>query len=112
MEQRFTRPGILFAFVHTPSILCSLGFRSFDAMIPRSFCSFSSFSGVLFRLYVKLVFTNQINYSGRSGLLINDITDHLPIFALCNYEIEHNKCDTVTYLRNLKNGKFESINME
>ena len=25
-------------------------------MIPRSFCSFSSFSGVLFRLYVKLVF--------------------------------------------------------
>ena len=35
--------------------------------------------------------TKQINYSIRSGLLINDITDHLPIFALCNYELENKK---------------------
>ena len=30
-------------------------------MIPRSFCSFSSFSGVLFKLYVKLVFGFILN---------------------------------------------------
>ena len=49
------------------------------------------------------IFTNQINHSIRSGLLINDITDHLPIFALCNYEIENKKDDPVKYVRNLKN---------
>ena len=49
------------------------------------------------------IFTNQINYSIRSGLLMNDITDHLPIFALCNYEIENKKSDPVKYVRDLKN---------
>ena len=49
------------------------------------------------------IFTNQINCSIRSGLLMNDITDHLPIFALCNYEIENKKSDPVKYVRNLKN---------
>ena len=49
------------------------------------------------------IFTNQINYSIRSGLLMNDITDHLPIFALCNYEIENKKSDPVKYVRNLEN---------
>ena len=34
------------------------------------------------------IFTNLINYSIRSGLLTNDISDHLPIFALCKYDIE------------------------
>ncbi len=47
--------------------------------------------------------TNQINYSIRSGLLINDITDHLPIFALCNYELENKKSEPVKYVRNLNN---------
>ena len=60
MKQRFTRPEILFACVHNLST-CFLGFRSFDTMIPRSFCSFSSFSGVIFKLYVKLVFGLILN---------------------------------------------------
>ena len=47
--------------------------------------------------------TNQINYSIRSGLLMNDITDHLPIFALCNYEIGNKKSDPVKYVRNFVN---------
>ena len=34
---------------------------------------------------------------------MNDITDHLPIFALSNYEIENKKSDPVKYVRNLKN---------
>ena len=33
-------------------------------------------------------FTSQINYSADSGLLITDISDHLPIFVLCKYELE------------------------
>ena len=35
------------------------------------------------------IFTNQINYSVRNGLLINDISDHLPIFALCNSNLSN-----------------------
>ena len=27
----------------------------------------------------------QKEYNNVSGLLVNDITDHLPIFAFCNY---------------------------
>ena len=31
------------------------------------------------------IFTNAKYYNSVSGLLINDITDHLPIFAFCDY---------------------------
>ena len=31
------------------------------------------------------VFTNVTNYNIRSGILINDIIDHLPGFAICTY---------------------------
>ena len=65
------------------------------------------------------IFTNQINYSIRSGLLINDITDHLPIFGGCTYKIENKTNDPGKYVRNLKkrkcifvNSQFESRNME
>ena len=39
----------------------------------------------------------------RSGLLINDITDHLPIFPRCNYEIGNNKNDPGKYVRKNEN---------
>ena len=76
VKQRFTRPEILFACVHTLST-CFLGFKSFDTMIPRSFCSFSSFSGVLFKLYVKLVF----------GLILN--TAHLLALKFMCHVLDH-----------------------
>ena len=31
------------------------------------------------------IFTNELNYNIDSGILINDISDHLPIFAICKY---------------------------
>ena len=44
------------------------------------------------REYIHKLCLVQLNYySIRSELLMNDITDHLPIFALCNYEIEIRK---------------------
>lgn len=46
------------------------------------------------------IFTNQADYSVRSGLLINGFCDHLPTFALYNYEIEkRKKCDTFNHVR-------------
>ena len=46
-------------------------------MIPRSFCLFSSFSGVLFKLYVKLVF----------GVILN--TAHLLALKFMCYVLDH-----------------------
>ena len=88
VKQRFTRPAILFPFVHTPST-CFLGFRSFDTMIPRSFCSFSSFSGMLFRLYVKLVFGFILNTAQLLALkLMCHVLDHaLSAFRSCTGDI-------------------------
>ena len=48
------------------------------------------------------VFTNQINYPADSGLLITDISDHLPIFALCKYELETNNSKMFRNVRSLK----------
>ena len=31
------------------------------------------------------IFTNAKEYNNVGGLLVNDITDHLPIFAFCDY---------------------------
>ena len=31
------------------------------------------------------IFTNAKEYNNVTGLLVNDITDHLPIFAFCDY---------------------------
>ena len=32
------------------------------------------------------IFTNELTYTITSGLLINDISDHLPVFAICRYQ--------------------------
>ena len=48
------------------------------------------------------IFKKQINYSVRSGLLINYIIDHLPVFALYNYELENKKSDPVKICTKLK----------
>ena len=58
------------------------------------------------------IFTNQINYLIRSGLLINDIIDQLPIFPLCYYEIEDNKRGPVKYVRNLHENENVSLLIE
>ena len=34
------------------------------------------------------IFTNNIFYSDKSGLLVNDITDHLPIFTFSLHEVK------------------------
>ena len=62
------------------------------------------------------IFANQTNYFVRTGLLINDISDHLPTLTFCNYEIDKQKCDTFKYARNVKDDKvfllIESLRQE
>ena len=42
-----------------------------------------------------------MNYVVKTGLLINDIDDHLQKFILFNYEIGQQKYDTFKYERNV-----------
>ena len=51
-----------------------------------------------------------MNYLVRTGLLVNDISDHLLIFALCNYEINKTKYDTFKYVRNAKDNMVFLLN--
>ena len=39
------------------------------------------------------IFTNAANYETSSGLLISDISDHLPVFAICKYPNLNRKTD-------------------
>lgn len=39
--------------------------------------------------FIDNIFTNDIENNTTSGLLINDISDHLPVFTV--YDIKHNK---------------------
>ena len=36
------------------------------------------------------IFTNELRHNLTCGILFNDISDHLPIFALCEYNIQRN----------------------
>ena len=41
------------------------------------------------------IITNELRHNITCGILFNDISDHLPIFALCEYQIKRNtKMDT------------------
>ena len=33
------------------------------------------------------IFTNELHHNLTSGILFNDISDHLPIFALCKFNV-------------------------
>ena len=45
------------------------------------------------------VFTNVINYNITNGILINDITDYLPVFAICTYP-NQNRLSKKLYIKN------------
>ena len=46
------------------------------------------------------VFTNATNFNFISGILVNDISDHLPIFVLGNlHSTYHNHCDHKVYVK-------------
>ena len=45
------------------------------------------------------IFTNELRHHLTSGILINDISDHLPIFAICEYKINRNVKKEVNHVR-------------
>lgn len=45
------------------------------------------------------IFTNVLNVKSYSGLIINDISDHLPVFCICSYDIVCIKEPKYIYIR-------------
>jgi len=59
------------------------------------------------------IFTNSIDQTNVSGLMISDITDHLPIFALYNDNYEKNyEFPKNTYKRVLTEKSIDALNCE
>ena len=56
------------------------------------------------------MFTNQTQYKNISGLIINDITDHLPIFTLYEQKIKRNENSQIVYRRNIDEKSIQLLN--
>ena len=59
------------------------------------------------------IFTNELTYTITSGLLINDISDHLPVFAKCKYSCKNRQFNKILKLvRKLDKDSIESLKNE
>ena len=45
------------------------------------------------------IFTNALHVEVKSGILINDISDHLPVFTISNYSVHRSKKTPIIYIR-------------
>ena len=57
-------------------------------------------------------FTNKLRHHLTSGILINDISDHLPIFAICEYKINRNVKKEVKHVRIINEDRLTSFRKE
>ena len=55
------------------------------------------------------IFTNELRYHLTFGILINDISDHLPIFAICEYKINRNVKKEVNHVRIINEDRLASF---
>ena len=51
------------------------------------------------------IFTNELRFNLTSGIMFNDIIDHLPIFALCEYNISRYNVKEFQFIRNMNEDK-------
>ena len=59
------------------------------------------------------IFTNCFSNNSRSGILYNDITDHLPIFSSCAHKgISKTKVERFKYIRSVSNTNRENFKVD
>ena len=58
------------------------------------------------------IFTNELQHHLTSGILINDVSDHLPIFAICEYKINRNVKKEVNRVRIINEDRLASFRKE
>ena len=55
------------------------------------------------------IFTNELHHNITSGILFNDISDHLPIFALCEFIVTGRIVNGFQYVRTVNEDTFASL---
>ena len=80
--------------VHTQQFLDLLLRYGFIPTIPRPI-PITEFSATL----IDNIYTNEVIHTITSGLLIKDISDHLPVFTHCEYALTRNESTTYKYVR-------------
>ena len=58
------------------------------------------------------IFTNELRFNLTSGILFNDISDHLPIFALCEYNISRYNVKEFQIIRKINEETMASFSNE
>ena len=58
------------------------------------------------------IFTNELRFNLTSGIMFNDISDHLPIFALCEYNISKYNEKEFQFIRKMNEDTMESFSNE
>ena len=58
------------------------------------------------------IFTNDLHHNLTSGILFNDISDHLPIFALCEFNVTRRIVNGFQYIRTVNEDTFASLSSE
>ena len=61
-------------------------------------------------IYKQNMFTSELKNKNDSGLLVHDITDPFPVFALCHYTAKHNSSECSNKcIRHLSNEKISAL---
>ena len=57
------------------------------------------------------IFTNNVNCTDNmyNGILISDVTDHLPIFVICNQDVKRKNATFVKHVRNISDTCIENL---
>ena len=58
------------------------------------------------------IFTNELRFNLTSGIMYNDISDHLPIFALCEYNISRYNVKEFQFIRKMNEDTMASFSNE
>ena len=58
------------------------------------------------------IFTNELRHNLTCGILFKDISDHLPIFALCEYNIKRNIIKEFQHIRTVTEDTLASLSNE
>ena len=55
------------------------------------------------------IFTNDLKHESTSGLILNDISDHLPVFTLVEYKVKRQKDNSISYHRKLDTDSLQNL---
>ena len=61
---------------------------------------------------IDYIFTNELRHNLTCGILFNDINDHLPVFALCEYHVNRNVEKEVQHIRMINEDTLASLTNE